>query len=198
MAKSDVLVEPELKAELVAAFDRLRADQAVSADGPDWHPNSNDMVQNLVHPSMYPLVWGQSHFLQDEVVGTTDAVAKWAGKGEATPSQGENVAHPHPREVLNESGVGPQYWSAHYQWLPANLVFRDGDDDDGTSVRFTSYINNLHPVKYEGVYRTIEKLVERALPAWEQCIADLQPGRPRGDKIVGRKEERISPAKHAQ
>ncbi|KAK8113558.1 hypothetical protein PG984_014084 [Apiospora sp. TS-2023a] len=171
VAKSDVLVGPELKSELVAAFDRLRADQAADVD---WQPRSNDMVQNLVHPSMYPLVWGQSSFLQDEVVGTTDAVAKWAGKGETTPSQGEN------------------YWSANYQWLPANLEFRYDD-----TVRFTSYINNLHPTKYEGIYRTIEKLVERALPAWEQCIADCQPDREGGDKVVGRKEARISPAKEA-
>ncbi|KAK7963383.1 hypothetical protein PG988_010357 [Apiospora saccharicola] len=192
VAKSDVLVGPELKTELAAAFDRLRADQAEAADV-DWQPRSNDMVQNLVHPSMYPLVWGQSQFLQDEVVGTTDAVTEWAGKGETTPSQGENATAPSSRyAAMNDTGVGPQYWSANYQWLPANIEFRYDD-----TVRFTSYINNLHPAKYEGIYRTIEKLVERALPAWEQCIADCPFGLAAGGKIVGRKEARISPAKSA-
>ncbi|KAM5360141.1 hypothetical protein ACJZ2D_013956 [Fusarium nematophilum] len=53
-----------------------------------------------------------------------------------------------------------------YQWLPSNLKFRD----DG-SVRFASYINNLHPVKHRGIYGTIEKLIEKALPAWDFCLA---------------------------
>lgn len=190
MAKSDVLVGPDLKAELVAAFDRLRADQAADVD---WHPRSNDMVQDIVHPSLYPLVWGQSSFLQDEVVGTTDAVTKWAGKGELTPEQGDDAAAPSARQARNDTEVGPQYWSSHYQWLPANLAFQD----DGTT-KFTSYINNLHPNKYGGVYRTIEKLVDRALPAWEQCIADIKPGASSDGRAVGRKKPRISPAQEAE
>jgi hypothetical protein len=37
--------------------------------------------------------------------------------------------------------------------------------------KFTSYNNNLHPNKFPEVYHTIEKLVETALPAWDQCLA---------------------------
>ncbi|KAK8034017.1 hypothetical protein PG993_009012 [Apiospora rasikravindrae] len=189
VAKSDVLVGEDLKQELVAAFDKLRADQA-AANEVDWHPRSNDMVQDIVHPSMYCLVWGKTPFVQDEVVGTTDAVTKWAGKGEPTPDHGENPAGPVP-DSQNVAGVADHYWSAHYQWLPANLAFRD----DGT-LKFTSYINNLHPAKYEGVYRTIEKLVDRALPAWEQCLSDIQPHR--GETPgAGRRYHRISPVARA-
>jgi hypothetical protein len=59
-------------------------------------------------------------------------------------------------------GNGRTY-SAHYQWLPANLAF----SEDGT-VHFTSYINNLHPNKYPHIYRAIEELIGLAIPAWEQ------------------------------
>ncbi|KAK8057996.1 hypothetical protein PG994_008444 [Apiospora phragmitis] len=191
VAKSDVLVGSELKQELVAAFDRLRADQ-VAKGGVDWHPRSNDMVQDIVHPSLYCLVWGKSHFHQDEAVGTTDAVTKWAGKGEPTPDQGESPTPPSDRRYRgNSTGVADHYWSTTYQWLPANLAFRN----DGTT-EFTSYINNLHPARHADVYRIIEKLVDRAIPAWEQCIADFQPAN-RAERRVGRKEPRISPAKYA-
>lgn len=55
IVKSDKLISDRLRDELVEAFETLRADQAVNVD---WHPRSNDMVQNLVHPSMYPFVFG--------------------------------------------------------------------------------------------------------------------------------------------
>jgi hypothetical protein len=48
-------VTRELQHGLKAAFEKLRSEQAAE---PDWHPGSNDMVQNLVHPSMYPFVYG--------------------------------------------------------------------------------------------------------------------------------------------
>lgn len=54
--KSDKLLSEELRIELTEAFDTLRADQAADVD---WHPRSGDMVQDLVHPSMYPFVYGK-------------------------------------------------------------------------------------------------------------------------------------------
>lgn len=64
------------------------------------------------------------------------------------------------------SRIPLEYWSDMYQWLPANLAFQE----DGT-VKFTSYINNLHPKKYPNIYHTIEKLIDTAIPAWDQFLA---------------------------
>lgn len=55
IVKSDTIVTPELQKELRAAFDQLRADQASDVD---WHPRSDEKVQDLVHPSMYPFIYG--------------------------------------------------------------------------------------------------------------------------------------------
>lgn len=139
---------------------------------PDWHPNSGEMVQDLVHPSMFPLVYGCSKVFKEEVVGVDDAIRKWAGKGDLIP-QGKVVA---PTRRLHGAGfnvgggeVPPQYWSDTYQWLPANLAFQK----DG-KVKFTSYINNLHPNRYPGIYETIESLVDIAIPAWDQCLASAE------------------------
>jgi hypothetical protein len=165
VAKSDSLVTPELQASLRAAFSKLREDQASS---PDWHPNSGDLVQDLVHPSMYPLVYGRSRVLEEELVGVRDAIEKWTGKGDIIKKDTWTYDQERDRFSYNVGGgkVPPQYWSNTYQWLPANVAFQD----DG-SVKFTSYVNNLHPSKYAEIYRTIEKLIETAIPAWDQCLA---------------------------
>jgi hypothetical protein len=165
VVKSDKIVSSELHEALCTAFDTLRKDQA---SAPDWHPNSNDMVQDLVHPSMYPLVYGRSRVLKEEVVEVGDAIEKWAGKGDIIPKDDWRFD---PQRDRFRYGVGsgevpPQYWSDTYQWLPANVAFQN----DG-AVKFTSYINNLHPNRYPGIYRTIEKLIEASLPAWDQCLA---------------------------
>ncbi|KAF7898749.1 hypothetical protein EAF00_005195 [Botryotinia globosa] len=158
VAKSDHLVSAELHRSLRDAFDTLKRDQSLSLD---WHPNSSDMVQDLVHPSMYPLVYGRSRVLKDEVVGVNDAVEKWAGKGEIIPVGGATTKGYHSWGAERK-----HYWSDKYQWLPANIAFQE----DGT-VKFTSYINNIHPTKYPEIYSTIEKLVETSLPLWNQCLA---------------------------
>ena len=57
VVKSDhTLVSEQLHQRLVDAFAELRSDQAADVD---WHPRTDDMVQDLVHPSMYPFVYGQ-------------------------------------------------------------------------------------------------------------------------------------------
>jgi hypothetical protein len=166
VAKSDTLVTTELHENLRKAFDKLKADHTVS---PDWHPNSNSMVQDLVHPSMYPLVYGRTRGFKEEHVGVADAIEHWAGKGSVIPVQEPELepaeAWRRPSYNVGGSHVPPEYWSETYQWLPANLAFTE----DG-GVKFTSYINNLHPTKYPEIYRTIEGLVEKSLPMWDQCL----------------------------
>lgn len=174
IVKSDILIPVGLRAELQRAFNKLKADQGSNLS---WHPNCNEQVLDLVHPSMYPLVYGRTGVLQDEVVGTTDAIDKWAGKGQRIAKETTPIR-------LDTYSLPASLWSDTYQWLPANIEFME----DGT-VKFTSYINNLHPQKYPQIYRTIEKLIEAALPTWDQCLClPLE----RGTKIgAGRTEPRF-------
>jgi hypothetical protein len=92
IAKSDTLVTKESHDALREAFDKLRADQESS---PDWHPNSSDMVQDLVHPSMYPLVYGRSRVFREECVGIDDAIRAWSGKGNFILKEPENLNEEH-------------------------------------------------------------------------------------------------------
>ncbi|EGS22564.1 uncharacterized protein CTHT_0021120 [Thermochaetoides thermophila DSM 1495] len=43
------------------------------------------------------------------------------------------------------------------------------------TVKFTSYINNLHPTKHVEIYRLIERLIDIAIPAWDQILTPLTP-----------------------
>ncbi|PON27079.1 hypothetical protein TGAM01_v204027 [Trichoderma gamsii] len=173
IAKSDVLVAVSLRAELQEAFNKLKLDQRSK---PNWHPRSNEQVLDLVHPSMYPLVYGRTRVLQDEVVGVTDAIHRWAGKGEPIA---KDISNP-SRDRWGMASLD-SYWSNTYQWLPANVEFME----DGT-VKFASYINNLHPQKYPQIYRTIEKLIEAALPTWDQCLSlRLKDGKKNGAGRTG-------------
>lgn len=178
MVKSDTLVKEDLRESLLQAFQKLQEDQATN---PDWHPGTNDMVMNLVHPSMYPLIYGQSKVLKDEVVGVSDSIEKWAGKGEVIAKDETPVQDP---ARGNGWGVPPTLWSNAYQWLPSNIAFQQ----DG-SVKFTSYINNLHPTRYPGIYSTIEKLIEAVLPAWDHCLLEHENWKPTGP---GRKGSRFA------
>ncbi|KAK7745088.1 hypothetical protein SLS53_003323 [Cytospora paraplurivora] len=178
VVKSDILVKEDLRESLIKAFQKLQDDQASS---PDWHPGTNDMVLDLVHPSMYPLIYGQSKVLKDELVGVSDSIEKWAGKGEVIAKDETPVQNP-------GFGIGwgvPQtVWSNAYQWLPSNIAFQE----DG-SVKFTSYINNLHPTRYPDIYSTIEKLIETVLPAWDHCLLEHENWKPTGP---GRKGSRFA------
>ncbi|KAM0360472.1 hypothetical protein ACHAP4_002551 [Fusarium culmorum] len=163
VVKADGYIDDSLRQSLQAAFTKLKLEQK---NDPDWHPNSNEMVQNLVHPSLYPLVYGRSRVFRQEVVGVEDAIDRWSGKGEVILKPNTSYTSQNPFLArMGGAQVDNSNWSDTYQWLPSNVSFQD----DG-SVKFTSYINGLHPTKHRDIYATIEKLVEKALPAWDFSI----------------------------
>ena len=97
-----------------------------------------------------------------------------------------------PRLKSSYIEVPRHYWSTNYQWLPANLAFQE----DGT-VKFTSYINNLHPNKYPQIYRTVEKLIDKAIPTWDQCLSEYTNSDDSDKATAGRHNSRFSLPKNA-
>lgn len=151
--KSDVLVSANLKNAL---RDGVAPLLSVPDDQKDWHPGSNNQVLNLVHPSLYPLVYGRTRVLtQGGRVGLTDMLAS-CGKG----------------EIAMKTDVefdGLPAWSIRFQWLPCEVEFASASNGE-TSTRITSYINNLHPKKHEALYRTIEKMIGLSVPLWNDVL----------------------------
>ncbi|KAH6979175.1 hypothetical protein EDB82DRAFT_247320 [Fusarium venenatum] len=183
VVKADGYIDDSLHQNLQAAFAKLKLEQK---DDPDWHPNTNEMVQNLVHPSLYPLVYGRSRVFRDEVVGVEDAIDRWSGKGDVIPKKNDwpvDMSRSRYSTGIGGGQIHDSYWSENYQWLPSNVNFQDD-----SSAKFTSYINGLHPTEHPEIYATIEKLIDRAITAWDLCVPCYLTGEKDG---AGRTEPRF-------
>ncbi|KAH7144578.1 hypothetical protein B0J13DRAFT_585273 [Dactylonectria estremocensis] len=151
--KSDKLIPDDLREALKAAVAPL---ENVPAEQLDWHPGSDGKVLDLVHPSLYPLLYGRSLILPDRCI-TKENCLEHCGMGTVIPEQ--------PKEENASVGyrrtVSVNALSSRFQWLPCDV------DLTGGHPRIESYINNLHPVQHAGLYPIIERFIEKALPAWD-------------------------------
>lgn len=167
--KSDTAISSELK-------DALRASAAPLQDVPDrlkdWHPGSDGKVLDLVHPSLFPLIYGRSRVLSSGGVELQDCM-NYIGKGEivTTPDDADvevdEVHHMH--RIWGD--VRPNFWSKAFQWLPCDVKFA-GDD-----VKITSYINNLHPRLHPKLYLVIEGFIAKSIPLWNLTLSSTYGGR---------------------
>ena len=178
--KSDTIITSELRDKLRAAAtpleDVLPVDQ-------DWHPDSDEKVLDLVHPSLFPLLYGRSRVLKPEYghvlndngewndkTGTVslDDCELWIGKGGIMPV-------PEPASTQINSFPGRSEWRGHrdqhfystrFQWLPCEVAFTD----DHNRMKITSYINNLQPGKYKDLYKVLEQVISRVVPMWNATL----------------------------
>ncbi|KAF4500879.1 hypothetical protein FAGAP_2922 [Fusarium agapanthi] len=144
--KSDNLVPKDLQDALIAAVSPL---ENVPEEHKDWHPGSDGKVLDIVHPSLWPLVYGRSLILPEKRINLEEALSH-CGKGAVVPVDNSDVSKWHPSA-----------FSKRFQWLPCDV------DLTGGHPRIDSYINNLHPAKHAELYPVIEKFIEKSLPAWD-------------------------------
>ncbi|KAM0251881.1 hypothetical protein ACHAQJ_007994 [Trichoderma viride] len=152
--KSDVVMTQGLSDDLKGAVARL---EDIPDELKDWHPGSDGKVLDLVHPSLWPLVYGRSRILTDRRIGLQESL-EYCGVGQVIPVPPESETH-----AINNFNVRqPVALSTRFQWLPCDVsVSKSGN------ATIQSYINNLHPTLHEGLYPIIEKFIERSLPAWD-------------------------------
>lgn len=79
----------------------------------------------------------------------------------------------------------PGFFSNTYQWLPSNVEF-----DENGNARLTTYVNNLHPTKFPSIYKTIEQMIDKAIPAWDQCLQEFATGAKQ--PVSGRNDSRFN------
>lgn len=177
VVKSDTALPESLKLALQNAVKVL---EHVPEKEKDWHPGSNDMVLDLVHPSLFPLVYGKSRVLKvgDKTVGLNDCVNR-CGEGAVL----ELSKNEKPKKTRRSPDMNP--FSTKFQWLPCEVDI-SGDHakyDDLTDAfrvldayevfcRIVSYINNLHP-RHAELYGIVEKVIDAAIPLWERTLAPL-------------------------
>jgi hypothetical protein len=116
VVKSDSVISQDLQEVLKKAVAPL---ENVPENMKDWHPGSNNIVLDLVHPSLYPLIYGRSRIVAGETLDLRTGISM-SGAGEIVPT---------PRK--KEAGViytsydrneGPtRAFSCKFQWLPCEI-----------------------------------------------------------------------------
>ncbi|CZR51823.1 uncharacterized protein PAC_01700 [Phialocephala subalpina] len=170
VVKSDVAVPESLKLQLREQVLKL---ENIPEKYKDWHPGSNGQVLDIVHPSLFPLVYGQSRVVEDELIELKDCIES-SGKGKVVPSpKDEELSGPQVRQYIFRNfrpGESPNPYSRNFQWLPCEV---DISNEDG-SAKITSYINNLHPHRYRELYEIIESIIAKAIPLWDKTLTPLR------------------------
>jgi len=140
--RSDKLIPISLRERLLAAVAPL---EAVPDSERDWHPGSNGFVHNIVHPSLYPIVFGRT-------------------MGKAPGSDTATILSPPAIESAD-----PKYVSRRFQWIPSDF-FVGGD---GKVTLASPYINNIHPTHHKELYSVIPEILQCALPMLERVLSNL-------------------------
>lgn len=161
IVKSDTAISSELR-------DSLRSQVKVLEDVPDsekdWHPGSHRMVLDLVHPSLFPLIYGVTRIMPTGSV-PLDECLNFIGLGVPTDlPQWEGDAEMSWPPMRQHHHLPPLY--GKHQWLPTDVELTA---NGGAVIK--SYINNLHPKHHKELYKTLEKIVEAAVPLWEACLS---------------------------
>ncbi|KAI9753168.1 MAG: hypothetical protein M1835_001022 [Candelina submexicana] len=165
VCKSDSLVSGDLRAALETACEPLVNIPDIQKD---WHPGSDNKVLDLVHPSLFPLVYGRSKILRKSTVSINKCISR-SGDGEVVPVPPKDETDNYI-EKFRELDI-PNAWSSKYQWLPCDVEFGlEGEDD----VKLTSYINNLHPTDFRDLYQIIGRILARAIALWNLSLTGLR------------------------
>ncbi|KLJ13155.1 hypothetical protein EMPG_09426 [Blastomyces silverae] len=173
VVKSDTAIPDTLRNALKSATARL---EDVPDDQKDYHPHSDNQVLDLVHPSLFPVVYGRTRIITDGVLGIHEGIAR-AGSGEVLkiPSKEELKAHKFQHDRRGDLQIP---YSQKFQWLPCDVAFTtdstvtDGHDkgQNRNSCKITSYINNLHPREHQELYEVIEQVISLAVPLWNRTL----------------------------
>jgi hypothetical protein len=171
---ADKLIGEELKNRL---FKAVAPFENVSDGEKDWHPGSNEQVLDLVHPSLFCLVYGVSRQLQDGQI-TMPALKSMGGGDIVFSSAGVNPPERKRRrreEFYYDGDPPPKDYdtSMKYQWLPSEF-----DISPEGKVKISSYVNNIHPIKHKDMYFVLEDVFEHFVPMFNKVLNDLVAWRP--------------------
>jgi hypothetical protein len=165
VVKSDTIISKELQdalKEAVVPFENVPEEEK------DYHPGSDDKVVNLVHPSLFPVIYGRTHVLHDRTIDLDDCIDSM-GEGHWLPRPKEEEAVPEKGPYSYQGQPHPPVLSTKFQWLPCDVKITE---DGGCQI--LSYINNAHPVKHRALYDVVEKILAQTIPLWEQSLSEKE------------------------
>jgi hypothetical protein len=151
--RNDLMIKEELKRKFAAEVAVL---EDVPDDQKDWHPESNNQVLDLLHPSLYCCVFGK-----------TKGQPSTAVVGECSADPVVERLH---RMAFGASQIVENEYrkSAQYQWIPSDFAVAENGD-----VEILSYINYLRPIKSRGLYNSIARIFEKFVPMFDHVLSCL-------------------------
>eukprot|EP00546_Thalassionema_frauenfeldii_P009875 CAMPEP_0178919038 /NCGR_PEP_ID=MMETSP0786-20121207/14189_1 /TAXON_ID=186022 /ORGANISM="Thalassionema frauenfeldii, Strain CCMP 1798" /LENGTH=671 /DNA_ID=CAMNT_0020592873 /DNA_START=19 /DNA_END=2031 /DNA_ORIENTATION=+ len=162
VAIADGFVPELLHSKLMNQINNL-----ANTTGIDYHPHSNNIVRDLVHPALYAYVDGISSkktvpLMPPETFSEDNVFEETFESSEDMDDSSEG-----------ELSIKKDYWgrkyeaSSKYQWLPTYFDI----SCDGTCT-IQDYINNLLPrSNYESLYDSLAQLFSHALPLIESVFS---------------------------
>ncbi|KAH9264306.1 hypothetical protein BASA83_012198 [Batrachochytrium salamandrivorans] len=124
----------------------------------DWHPGTDNMVLDLVHPSLFCLVYGLTCIPSPSLRKQAFSGISW-----------ESLQHNQSVAGIPMSNCSSKFPSRRFQWLPSEFyVEKDGH------VSINSYINNLNPVWHPDLYKTIASVFECFVPMLENLTGTMR------------------------
>ena len=108
VVKSDLAVPEDLRNALIKAVESL---EDVHPSRRDWHPGSSGKVLDLVHPSLFPLVYGLTRILPHGKISLDDCIKR----------SGEGVALEFCVDEDYKPRWGRSPFSRKFQWLPCDV-----------------------------------------------------------------------------
>lgn len=163
IVKSDSAVAESVRLALKEAVQPLE-----DAPEKDYHPGSDEKVLDLVHPSLFPVVYGRTRILRNEIINLDNFFSN-IERSEVLPvPQCQNAAPERARRPIWRRSHIEKPYSEKFQWLPCDVELT-GE----SGCKITSYINNLHPIKYKTMYPIIEDIIARAIPLWNLTLTPL-------------------------
>ena len=178
--QSDDLIDNSLRDALLACVSKL---EDVPDELKDWHPRANGQVLDLVHPSLYPVVYGRT------IVSASSSPRETRQAPQPQYSvDPDSVELDYGGEFRLSSdyhafaAINTAFLSQRFQWLPTDFAI----SEDGTSASALGYINNLEPNIHADSYSVIERLVARFVPLWERVLGETAAGYYPPARITGR------------
>ncbi|KAH6600329.1 hypothetical protein BASA61_002332 [Batrachochytrium salamandrivorans] len=124
----------------------------------DWHPGTDNMVLDLIHPSLFCLVYGLTCIPSFSLRKQAFSGISW-----------ESLQHNQSVAGIPTFDRSLEFSSRRFQWLPSEFYV----ENDG-HVSINSYINNLNPVWHPDLYKTIASVFECFVPMLENLAGTMR------------------------
>lgn len=164
VCKSDTLITEDLRVELESALRAIINSKEHDENAPSTTPDGQ--VTRHIDPSLFPLVRGKTFVLDESDSVKLDSFFESFGYGTVYEMgmRPKNDFRLYARPSANDVDVRR---SDRFQWLPCDVEF--GKEDE-SSVKITSYINNVHPLHHKPLYQAVERLISASIEPWNQCL----------------------------